>query len=271
MEQFVVFGHPITHSKSPFIHQLFARQTGIEHTYGRVCAPVDQFVPTAHEFFNAGGRGANVTLPFKQEACAMADELTDRAALSKAVNTLRKEPDGRLLGDNTDGIGLLSDLQRQGMIAPDSHILLVGAGGAARGVILPLLDYGCRITITNRTLSRAETLVETYRHAGTILASGHNKLLQEYDLIINATSSGVSGEVPLLPADIFTPDTRCYDMFYQQGQTPFLAMAAQHGATSLSDGVGMLVSQAAHAFKLWHGVMPDVGPVITAVKQALQP
>ncbi len=270
MEEFVVFGNPINHSKSPFIHQLFAAQTGIPHTYGRICAPVDQFVSTASTFFSEGGKGANVTLPFKQEACAMADELTARAALSKAVNTLKKLPDGKLLGDNTDGIGLLSDLQHLQMISPDSHILLVGAGGAARGVILPLLDFGCRITITNRTLSRAETLVETYHHAGTILASEHNKLLPEYDLIINATSSGVSGQVPQLPENIFSNKTRCYDMFYQQGNTPFMDLAAKSGVTELADGTGMLVAQAAHAFMLWHGVMPETAPVIDAVKKALQ-
>lgn len=271
MEQFVVFGNPINHSKSPFIHRLFAEQTGIEHSYGRVCAPVDQFEATARQFFSDGGRGANVTLPFKQQACEMADELTERAALSKAVNTLKLLPEGKLLGDNTDGIGLVSDLQRLGMITPDSHILLVGAGGAARGVILPLMVYGCRITITNRTLSRAETLAVTYQHAGSIFACAHDQLVQQYDLIINATSSGVSGEVPQLPATIFRQPTQCYDMFYQQGLTPFLKLAADQGITSLADGVGMLVAQAAHSFMLWHGVMPEIAPVIEAVKRELQP
>ncbi|MBS0878815.1 MULTISPECIES: shikimate dehydrogenase [unclassified Tatumella] len=271
MDDFVVFGNPVNHSKSPFIHQLFAAQTGVPHSYGRICAPVDQFVSTASVFFSEGGKGANVTLPFKQEACAMADELTERAALSKAVNTLKKLPDGKLLGDNTDGIGLLSDLQRLQMITPDSHILLVGAGGAARGVILPLLAFGCRITITNRTLSRAETLVETYGHAGTIIASEHNSLQHGYDLIINATSSGVKGEVPRLPDTVFSSTTQCYDMFYQQGNTPFLSLAAQQGAGVCADGIGMLVAQAAHSFMLWHGVMPDIKPVIDAVKEALQP
>ncbi len=270
MEPFVVFGNPINHSKSPFIHQLFARQTGIEHVYGRVLVPVGEFEPIVEQFFHQGGKGANVTLPFKQNACAMADELTERASLSKAVNTLKLLPDGKLLGDNTDGVGLLNDLQRLQMITPQSHVLLVGAGGAARGVILPLLAFGCRITITNRTLSRAETLVDTYQHAGTILASEHGKLAQHYDLIINATSSGVTGDVPSLPETIFNADTHCYDMFYQQGKTPFLTLATQHGVTRMADGVGMLVGQAAHAFFLWHGVMPEIGPVTEAVSQSLK-
>lgn len=271
MEPFVVFGNPINHSKSPFIHRLFAEQTGIDHRYGRICAPVDQFEATARQFFHGGGRGANVTLPFKQQACELADELTERASLSKAVNTLKQLPDGKLLGDNTDGIGLVSDLERLGMITPNSHILLVGAGGAARGVILPLMAVGCRITLTNRTLSRAETLAVTYQHAGSILACQHDQLTQRYDLIINATSSGISGGVPQLPAAVFSHHPQCYDMFYQQGLTPFLKLAASHGVTSLADGVGMLVAQAAHAFMLWHGVMPDITPVIEAMRQERQP
>ncbi|CCJ90131.1 Shikimate 5-dehydrogenase I alpha [Cronobacter turicensis 564] len=151
METYAVFGNPVSHSKSPFIHQQFAQQLQIAHPYGRVLAPLDNFVKTLEAFFSAGGKGANVTVPFKEQAFARADELTERAALAGAVNTLKRLEDGRLLGDNTDGIGLISDLERLGMIQPRCRILLVGAGGAARGVLLPLLSLDCAVTITNRT------------------------------------------------------------------------------------------------------------------------
>ncbi|MCE0492326.1 shikimate dehydrogenase [Pantoea sp. Mb-10] len=272
MEKFAVFGHPIAHSKSPFIHQLFAEQTGIDHVYGRVCAPLDGFEQTLTAFFAAGGQGANVTLPFKQQAWALAHERTERAALSGAVNTLKIKDDGSLLGDNTDGIGLLSDLQRLGMIKPGDRILLVGAGGAARGVILPLLATGCSLVVVNRTAARAAELADIFRHGGTIAACGFADLGdQTFDLVINATSSGVDGAVPPLAETLITPETRCYDMFYQPTLTPFLTWCQQAGSQHLADGVGMLVGQAAHAFSLWHGVMPDITPVISKLKMALQP
>ena len=271
MEQFAVFGHPIAHSKSPFIHQLFAEQTGIEHHYGRVCAPLEEFPQTIAHFFAAQGKGANVTLPFKQQACAFADQLSERASLSGAVNTLKKNADGTILGDNTDGIGLLSDLERLEMIHPGDNILLVGAGGAARGVILPLLSAGCSLVVVNRTVERAEQLAELFQHSGNIKAARFDQLAgHTFDLIINATSSGVDGKVPPLPASLINAQTRCYDMFYQQGLTPFLLWCQQQGAKILADGLGMLVGQAAHAFQLWHGVMPEITPVIAKLKQAMQ-
>lgn len=271
MENFAVFGHPIAHSKSPLIHALFAEQTGIEHTYGRICAPLEGFAQSMRDFLAAGGKGANVTLPFKQDAWAFADELSERAALSGAVNTLKKRADGSVLGDNTDGIGLLSDLERLNMIRPDDRILLVGAGGAARGVILPLLSLGCSVVLVNRTVERAVQLAEIFQHSGAIQATTFADLSsQTFDLIINATSSGVDGKVPPLPESLITSQTRCYDMFYQQGLTPFLLWCQQLGAEKVSDGLGMLVGQAAHAFQLWHGVMPDITPVIAKLKLAMQ-
>lgn len=164
METYAVFGNPIAHSKSPLIHQLFAEQLQIDHPYGRVLAPVDAFIPTLNSFFDAGGKGANVTVPFKEEAFGRADELTERASLAGAVNTLKRLEDGRLLGDNTDGIGLLSDLERLSFIKPGFRILLIGAGGASRGVLLPLLSLDCAVTITNRTFSRAEELAALFAH-----------------------------------------------------------------------------------------------------------
>ncbi len=270
METYAVFGNPIAHSKSPFIHRLFAEQCHITHPYGRVLAPIDSFIPTLNAFFEAGGKGANVTVPFKEEAFSRADELTERAALAGAVNTLKRLEDGRLLGDNTDGIGLLSDLERLQMIKKGSRVLLIGAGGAARGVLLPLLSLDCSVTITNRTFSRAQQLATLFRHTGSVSALEGEALADHtFDLIINATSSGLSGEIPGIPASLIQPHVYCYDMLYQHGLTPFLAWCETLGAKKMADGLGMLVGQAAHAFMLWHGRMPDVVPVIERLKQDL--
>lgn len=270
MEQYAVFGHPIAHSKSPFIHQQFAQQLQIEHTYGRVLAPLDGFVESLNTFMVQGGKGCNVTVPFKEEAFARADELTERAALAGAVNTLKRLDDGRLLGDNTDGIGLLSDLERLGFIHPGSRILLIGAGGAARGVLLPLLSLECAVTITNRTFTRAQELATLFAHTGSIRALPLDGLGEErFDIIVNATSSGIGGDVPAIPSSLITPQTHCYDMFYQKGKTPFLNWCEQHGAKKCADGLGMLVAQAAHAVLLWHGVMPEITPVIDTLKKEL--
>ncbi|WP_313106505.1 shikimate dehydrogenase [Pseudescherichia vulneris] len=270
METYAVFGNPIAHSKSPFIHQQFAQQLQIAHPYGRVLAPVDDFIATLNAFFAAGGKGANVTVPFKEEAFARADELTERAALAGAVNTLKRLDDGRLLGDNTDGIGLLSDLQRLGFIKPGFRILLIGAGGASRGVLLPLLSLDCAVTITNRTFARAEELATLFAHTGSVSAVAMKDLVgHEFDLIINATSSGISGETPQIPDSLIDSHSHCYDMFYQKGETPFLRWCEQHGAKQRADGLGMLVAQAAHAVLLWHGVLPETAPVIERLKQEL--
>lgn len=270
MEPYAIFGNPIAHSKSPFIHQHFARQLEITHSYGRILAPLDGFIPVLESFFADGGCGANVTVPFKEQAYTRADELTERAALAGAVNTLKRLKDGRILGDNTDGIGLLSDLERLEMIKPDQRILLIGAGGAARGVIDPLLSLGCQLTITNRTLSRARQLANLFAHRGDIQAIALDDChLKSFNLIINATSSGMSGDIPLINAALIHPEVRCYDMFYQRGQTPFIRWCSEYGAIHYADGLGMLVGQAAHAVLLWHGVLPDSTPVISALQQAL--
>lgn len=267
MESYAVFGNPIAHSKSPFIHQQFAAQLQIAHPYGRVLAPLDNFVDTLNTFFKQGGKGANVTVPFKEEAFARADELTERAALAGAVNTLKLLNDGRILGDNTDGIGLLSDLERLALIKPGFRVLLIGAGGAARGVLLPLLSLDCHVTVTNRTHVRAQTLAELFRHTGSVDAVPMSALEgHEFDLIINATSSGIAGEILPIPASLINARVCCYDMFYQKGNTAFLTWCIQHGAKRYADGLGMLVGQAAHAVLLWHGILPEVEPVISALK-----
>ena len=270
METYAVFGNPIAHSKSPFIHQQFAEQLKIEHSYGRVLAPINDFVNTLNAFFAEGGKGANVTVPFKEEAFARADELTERASLAGAVNTLKRLEDGRLLGDNTDGIGLLSDLERLSFIHPGSRVLLIGAGGASRGVLLPLLSLDCAVTITNRTFSRAEALAALFAHTGSVSAIALEDLEdREFDLVINATSSGINGEIPAIPVSLINSHMYFYDMFYQKGPTPFLHWCQQYGAVHCADGLGMLVAQAAHAVLLWHGVLPAIAPVIETLQQEL--
>jgi len=271
MDAFAVFGNPVQHSKSPFIHQHFAEQLKIDHPYGRVLAPVNAFAETLDAFLAQGGRGANVTVPFKEQAYARADLLTERAALAGAVNTLKLLDDGRLLGDNTDGVGLVSDLQRQSLIRPGDRILLVGAGGAARGVIAPLLSLDTTLTITNRTFSRAESLADIFSKRGRVEAKEISQLSTlNFNLIINATSSGIEGGIPQLPASLLSSPVCCYDMFYQQGLTPFLSWAIEHGVTRYADGLGMLVGQAAHAVLLWHGLLPDIEPVIVRLQQELK-
>lgn len=275
MKHYAVFGNPVAHSQSPFIHQQFARQFNIAHSYGRLLAPLDGFNHALAHFFASGGQGANITVPFKQQAFQQAGSLTPRAQQATAVNTLKRLDDGSLLGDNTDGAGLLADLQRLQMLATKPHILLLGAGGAARGVIVPLLQTGCSITISNRTLARAQQLVQQIQQlqppgCHNITATPLQQLRPPFDLIINATASGITGEIPALPADIISANTACYDMYYQRGLTPFLKLCQQQGARKLADGTGMLVYQAAFAFQLWHGVLPASEPVITLLQQRIQ-
>ncbi|WP_440867463.1 shikimate dehydrogenase [Symbiopectobacterium purcellii] len=267
---FAVFGHPIAHSKSTQIHALFSEQTGIPLTYERLLAPLDRFEQTLRDFFHAGALGANITMPFKERAYQEVDELSQRASLAGAVNTVKRLEDGRLLGDNTDGIGLLSDLQRLALVTPQDRVLLIGAGGASRGVIQPLLSHGCSLVVTNRTFAKAEALATLFQPVVPIDALPLDGLEGEnFDLIINATSSGIAGDIPDLPASLITASTRCYDMFYQANLTPFLRWCQQQGASQLADGFGMLINQAAHAFFLWHGVMPETTPVIEQMKKAL--
>ncbi|WP_395479834.1 shikimate dehydrogenase [Candidatus Curculioniphilus buchneri] len=265
MDTFAVFGNPIEHSQSPYIHSLFSAETGIFHPYGRILAPVNDFEILLKQFFDKGGLGANITLPFKERAYLFCNQHTERSSFIGAINTIKKQPNGILLGDNTDGIGLLSDLQRLSLLRHNSHVLLVGAGGAARGVIASLLSYGCKLVLTNRNFLRAQKLVEVFYHLGNICALPLDHLMYpEYDLIINATSIGLQGNIPpILPESLITPSIGCYDMFYQKDDdTPFLSWCRRQGAYRCSDGLGMLVGQAAHSFYLWHGVLPSILSVL---------
>ncbi len=270
MGKYAVFGNPIEHSKSPIIHQIFAEQTGISLEYERILAPIDNFEQILTHFFKSGGSGANITLPFKERAYEYVSELSDRAQVCGAVNTVMKLGENRYLGDNTDGVGLLLDLQRLSFICNKSNILIIGAGGATRGALLPLLELGCNVTLTNRTYSKAKLLVEQFSEFGNINGQELEKIRSnDFDLIINATSSGVSGDIPAIDPAVFSSNVACYDMFYQHSLTPFLSFANNCGVNQLADGLGMLVGQAAFAFKLWHGTLPEIEPVLMTLKKEL--
>jgi shikimate dehydrogenase len=262
-DRYAVFGHPIAHSKSPQIHAAFARQTGQDLTYEAILAPLDGFADSVAQFISAGGRGANVTVPFKEEAFRLANRLSPRAQRAGAVNTLSFDADG-ILGDNTDGAGLVADLTRNlHCTLAGKRILLLGAGGAARGVIEPLLEQKpSALVMANRTVSRAQELAELFGHG--VSACSFDAVDTPFDLVINATAASLAGERPPLSPCVFTPDTLAYDLMYGR-DTPFLAFARTHGAAT-ADGLGMLVEQAAEAFYLWRGVRPDTAPVIAALR-----
>lgn len=263
-DRYAVFGHPIAHSKSPLIHAAFARQTGQDMRYDAILAPLDGFAASVAAFIAAGGRGANVTVPFKEEAFRLAGRLSPRAQRAGAVNTLMF--DNGILGDNTDGAGLVADLTHNLHCAlTGKRILLLGAGGAARGVIEPLLEQQpAALVIANRTVSRAQELAALFGHG--IRACGFDEASTPFDLIINATAASLAGELPPLSPQLFTANTLAYDMMYGR-DTPFLSFARGHGAAT-ADGLGMLVEQAAEAFYVWRGVRPDTGPVIASLRAA---
>lgn len=277
-DRYCVFGNPIGHSKSPAIHAAFAAATGQDLTYEARLAPVDQadgFAEAVAAFIAEGGRGANVTVPFKEDAFRLAsgpgNRLTPRARLAGAVNTLAFGSDG-ILGDNTDGVGLVRDLTDfLGVSLAGKRVLLLGAGGAARGALGPLLDAApAHLTIANRTVARAEelaALVATSHPAAAVDACSFAALAgRQYDVVINATSASLQGEPVPLPAGLYAPGAAAYDMMYGS-ETPFLAQARRLGASVLADGLGMLVEQAAEAFALWRGVRPDTA----AVRRLLRP
>jgi shikimate dehydrogenase len=268
IDQYAVIGNPIAHSKSPDIHSAFAQQTGQDIVYGRILGDLEDFAGEVHDFFAQGGRGLNVTLPFKEHAFQLADELSERAEIAGSVNTLLLATGGELRGDNTDGYGLVRDLaQNHGFAFAGKRILLLGAGGAARGVIWPLLDEGpSSLTIANRTASRAEQLAQRFASFGPIAACGFDALRGSFDLIINATSAGVSGEVPAIADGLLATGGWTYDMFYAKSPTAFVRWGMAQGAIKSLDGLGMLVEQAAESFWLWRNIRPDTAPVIAILR-----
>ena len=268
---YAVVGHPISHSKSPRIHSLFARQTGQAVEYTAIQAPLDGFADTVRQFFARGGKGLNVTVPFKEEAWRLAERRTARTELAGAANTLFQDPDGALVADNTDGVGLVRDLTVNLDVALGGRRLLVlGAGGAVRGVLGPLLaERPMELVIANRTLAKAEALARLFaREADStrLGACGFETPAAPFDLIINGTSASLQGDLPPLSANVIGADTVVYDMMYSLQTTTFNQWALAQGATRVHDGLGMLVEQAAESFRVWRGVRPETAPVIEQLR-----
>ncbi len=264
-DQYAVFGCPIKHSKSPRIHQLFAQQTDQSLDYSAQEVPAEQFIEAVKAFFAKGGKGLNCTIPLKELAWAFADLKTERAQLAKAVNTLAVQVDGSILGDNTDGIGLIKDLTENHQVnLVKSKVLILGAGGASRGIIKPILDQQVdSIVIANRTEVKAVELAAEFMHLGSVQGCGFSDLEhQQFDVIINATSTSLTGELPPLPNNVLREKGICYDLAYALEPTRFVTWGLDNGALKSLDGLGMLIEQAAEAFYIWRDVRPKTQPVI---------
>ncbi|MER2539697.1 MAG: shikimate dehydrogenase [Azonexus sp.] len=270
-DRYCVFGNPIAHSKSPAIHTLFAASTQQDLSYEALLAPLDGFADAVYDFVAAGGRGANVTVPFKEEAYRLCNRLSHRAERAGAVNTLVFDGN-EIFGDNTDGAGLVRDITcNLGFSLAGKRVLLLGAGGAARGVILPVLaGQPASLFIANRSPEKAEALASLF--AGSVTVDGGNVAKisgKSFDLVINATSASLSGASISMPAGVFAPGSLAYDMMYGKGDTPFMAQARSQGAAQCADGLGMLVEQAAEAFMLWRGVRPETPIVLAGLRAQL--
>jgi shikimate dehydrogenase len=265
---YAIIGNPVSHTKSPFIHAEFARQTGEDMRYEAILAPLDGFAATVAQFRESGGKGLNITLPFKLEAFELATQLTERAEQARAVNTLRFDAD-TILGDNTDGAGVVRDIQNNlGFSIQGKRVLLMGAGGAAQGALLPVLEQQPElVVIANRTAEKAVALENQFSGYGKVSGGDYARLKgKAFDLVINSTSTGLTGELPPLPQGVFAPSSLAYDMVYGKGLTRFLEHARDNGAERLADGLGMLVEQAVESFYLWRGVRPDGRPVMEKLR-----
>ena len=269
MDRYAVMGNPVAHSKSPRIHALFAGQTNQQLSYEAILVEKDGFSTAVADFLQHGGKGLNITVPFKEQAWALATIRSEHAERAGAVNTLILDKDGRHFGDNTDGVGLVRDLlQNHGSVLKNKRLLLVGAGGAARGVIEPLLnEKPSLLVIANRTAEKAVELARLFCDLGHTEGCGLSDVAgQSFDLIINATAASLAGQVPALPDSVVTPGSHCYDMMYADKATAFMDWAQQLGAARCMDGLGMLVEQAAESFYLWRDLRPDTGTVIQALR-----
>jgi len=272
-DKYAVVGYPVAHSWSPFIHGLFAKQVGHSITYSRLEVPPEALNDAVVEFFAADGQGLNITLPHKQAACLIARQRTPRAEMAGAVNTLALRSDG-VLGDNTDGAGLIADLTRNlSLELRGTRVLLLGAGGAARGVLGPLLEADPEyLEIANRNEERAVELAREYSTLGAVHGCGFDSITPStFDLVLNATSASLQDTIPPIPPGVIGPTTLCYDMAYGKGDTAFTRWSKSAGAGRAETGWGMLVEQAAESFLVWRGVKPDTAPVIAAVKSDTRP
>jgi shikimate dehydrogenase len=267
-DRYAVIGHPIAHSRSPWIHAQFAQQTGQHLHYASIDVVPTELSQRVREFFAHRGRGLNVTVPHKQAVLELMDSLSERARIAGAVNTIVREADDRLHGDNTDGIGFVRDLTHNlGVSVAGQRVLLLGAGGAARGLLAPLLalEPG-ELTIANRSPERALDLARLFAGRGAVRGTGFSELeSQQFELIVNATAAGLQNELPPLPISVLRRAAVCYDLGYALGATPFVKWARQHGVARCFTGAGMLVEQAAESFLLWRGVRPDTTAVLAAL------
>jgi len=269
LDRYGVMGHPVGHSRSPIIHRLFALQTGQDLQYDLLDITPEKLEQAVRLFQSSGGRGLNITVPHKRSVCMLCDHLSERASTAGAVNTLIFR-DNEIIGENTDGIGLLRDLVINLDLAIEgTDILILGAGGATRGILGPLLEMSPNsVTIANRTRDKAEALKERFSDLGPVHVSGFDDVPEdiEFDLIINATSAGVHGETPPFPIGALTGQPICYDLSYGLKPTPFTVWARDHGAGRAVMGWGMLVEQAAESFRLWRGVRPETAPVLKQIR-----
>ena len=266
MDRYYVIGNPIGHSKSPLIHGMFAGETSQHMVYEPLLAEIGGFASAVKRLIAQGAKGCNVTVPFKLDAYKLSTRLTQRASDAGAVNTLKFEPDGSIVGDNTDGAGLAADLEALGVRIKGHDVLILGAGGAARGIIGPILDKRpARLVIANRTVQKAEALADMFG-CGCV-GTGYDGIEGTFAAVINATSSSISGEVPPIPESAIGKSTFAYDLMYADDGTAFTHYAEECGASGVADGLGMLVRQAAESFYLWRGVMPKAEPVIAALKK----
>ena len=263
-DRYALFGLPLGHTKSPLIHAEFARETGQDLTYEAIEAPADGFRVAVDRFREAGGRGINITLPFKLEAVSYATDLMERARLAGAVNCMKFEGD-RAIAENFDGLGLVNDIERNlGYSMRGRRVLLMGAGGAARGALLPFLEQEpILLAVANRTVSKATALGKQFPTYANLVTGGYGDFSDHrFDIVVNATSASLRGELPAVPPAVFAPGCLAYDLVYGKGLTPFLRLAREAGAGRVADGIGMLVEQAAEAFGWWRGVRPATQPLI---------
>ena len=275
MDDYAVMGNPIAHSKSPQIHSLFAQQTKQTIHYSAIQVDTGGFKQAVGNFVAHKGKGLNITVPFKEEAWALVEQRSERAERAGAINTI-KITNGQLFGDNTDGIGLVNDLKNNFKVTlKGARILLMGAGGASRGVLLPLLEQNPNsIVIANRTVSKATNLAEQFNDMGPIQGCGYDELEERvladkpFDIIINATAASLQGDLPPLADSLISRSGCCYDMMYGK-QTPFMRWAQEQGASLIVDGLGMLVEQAAESFYIWRGVRPDTSSVLQQLREEL--